>query len=105
MINSVINILENYSINFNIVIYEELIDDPFTKIKELIKFLDLEWQDDIYNYRDNIKGKNISTPSYQAITKKINKKQKGRWQNYKKQTLNMDVVGFYKKIESLKHKI
>ena len=78
--------LSSYPIKHIWVKYENLVDSPFTIIKDVLDFLDIDWQEAIKNYRDNIKGKTINTPSYSEVTKKIHKNNKNRWENYKKQT-------------------
>ncbi len=69
-------------IKHKIVTYEELVDKPFEVVKGIIKFLELDWEDEIYDYRRNIKGRSIHTPSYARVVEKIDKKQTNRWLNY-----------------------
>jgi tetratricopeptide (TPR) repeat protein len=78
-----LSILEKYKIEYIIVEYEKLVESPYKQVKNIIKFLGLDWQESIKNYRENIKGKNINTPSYAKISKKINTQQTQKWKKYK----------------------
>lgn len=77
------SIIKSYPIQTIIVEYETFVENPFNKVKEILGFLDLDWQESMTNYRNNIKGKNINTPSYAKVSEKINSKQKQRWKKYK----------------------
>lgn len=83
IMNLGLSIVENLSINHKIVVYEELVEKPFKVVKDIICYLGLEWEDSMKKYRSNIIGKNINTPSYYAISKKINTNKKNNWKNYK----------------------
>jgi len=75
-------VVDNYPIKHQIVKYEDFVEEPFEHIKELIKFLGLKWENGLKDYRSKIKGKNINTPSYASVTKKINSQRIQRWKNY-----------------------
>lgn len=76
-------ILEKYKIQYTLVEYEKFVASPFDKVKSIIEFLGLDWQESIKKYRENIKGKNVNTPSYAKISEKINTKQTQKWKRYK----------------------
>lgn len=82
--------LDTYPIQHHWVKYENLVDTPFEEVKKVLNFLDLDWEESVKGYRSNIKGKTINTPSYSEVSKKIHKKNKNRWKNYKKQTAIVD---------------
>ena len=77
-------LIKEYSANHIIVNYEDFVNAPFKKVREILTFLDLEWQDEILNYRKKIVGKNINTPSYEKVSQKITLKQTNKWKNYTK---------------------
>ena len=62
--------------------YEDLINDPTKKIKELIKFCELEWQDNCLEFYKN--KKSIKTVSFIQARKPIYKDSVKKTLNYKK---------------------
>ncbi len=78
-----LSIIQNYPINHYVVNYKKLVEDAFGEVKNIIDFLGLEWQESIKDYRKNLMGKNISTPSYAKISEKITTKRRQRWKHYK----------------------
>ena len=51
----------------------------------MLDYLQLEYSDNIANYRQLAKQRNISTPSYRDVTKKVNKTAVKRWVRYESQ--------------------
>ena len=85
-------ILSKYPIQRHWIKYEDLIEKPFEEVNKILEFLNLEWEESINNYRKNIKGRNINTPSYAEVGNKIHNKNTNRWQNYKKQTKSVELL-------------
>ncbi len=77
------HILNHYKLKYVVVEYEKLVEKPFNEIKKILKLLDLDWQESIKNYRQDIKGRAIKTPSYSRVGQKIDQSQKQKWKNYK----------------------
>lgn len=75
-------LIKELPIQYQRVKYEELIENPFDEVKKVLTFIGLKWQKEIKNYRTTIIGKNINTPSYKEVVRKIHKQRKGRWHNY-----------------------
>ncbi len=73
----------NFKLNYHLIKYENLIESIKNETSELLKFLGLEWEKEIDNYRNNALAKKINTPSYNQVTEKIYKRASGRWKNYK----------------------
>ena len=72
-----------YSLNCIFVRYENVILDYKQEITNVLKFLDLEWEDKIANYRQTaIKRTEIKTPSHHQVIKPIYSTAHNRWKNY-----------------------
>ena len=63
------------------IYYEDLISDPNNKIKGLIKFCDVEWDDNCLNFHKN--KKTVATASLAQVRKPIYKSSIKQWENYK----------------------
>ena len=74
---------ENLPFKDNIfdIYYEDLISDPDNKIKGLIKFCDVEWDDNCLNFHKN--KKTVATASLAQVRKPIYKSSIKQWENYK----------------------
>lgn len=75
-------IISKFSIEHHVVHYEKFVNNPEKSMKKLINFLELNWEDNIMDYRKKIIGKNINTPSYAKVSEKIDTKQIDKWQKY-----------------------
>jgi len=72
-----------YPLNTIIVPYERLVIEPFCQVKKILKFMNLDWQNSMLNYREKITGKNILTPSYTKVSEKITTSYLNKWHNYR----------------------
>ena len=74
----------NYHLDIKTLKYEKLINDFNFNIKNLLDFLNLEWESNIENYREfTLKRGIIRTPSYSQVVKPIYTSSSYRWINYK----------------------
>ena len=65
--------------------YEDLIENMEGEVRSILQFLDLPWDEDVLNYRQNIfKRGLINTPSYGQVVKPIYKEARYRWHRYAK---------------------
>ena len=66
--------------------YEHLVQDMRGTVKPLLRFLGLEWDDNLLNYQQTAisRGK-IDTPSYNQVTQTLYTQASGRWKNYQEQ--------------------
>ena len=62
------------------ICYEDLIADPDNKIKDLIKFCDIEWDDNCLNFHKN--KKTVATASLAQVRNPIYKSSIKQWENY-----------------------
>jgi hypothetical protein len=72
-------------LNLNIyqVKYEEVINNFESTIKGLLKFLEVEWTDDLNEFYKTAENKRIiSTPSYDQVNQPLYNQSIGRWKNY-----------------------
>ena len=72
-----------FKLDLHLIKYENLIFSLKDETTKLLKFLDLNWEKEIDNYRSNALDKKINTPSYNQVTEKIYTRALGRWKNYK----------------------
>ena len=68
--------------------YEKLIKYPKIEITKLIKFCDLDWNDDCLNFHKN--SRVIKTASDTQARKKIYKSSVNSWLNYRKYIKNFN---------------
>ena len=77
-------------VNYVAIKYEKLIKNFKLNIKIILKFLNLNWDKSLLNYRETaIKREKISTPSYHQVIQPIYKHADQRWERYKKHLTNI----------------
>ena len=63
--------------------YEDVINNFQSTIKGLLKFLEIEWTDNLNEFYKTAENKRIiSTPSYDQVNKPLYNQSIGRWKNY-----------------------
>lgn len=71
--------------DFMYVRYEDVIDDLEKEARRMTRFLGLEWDPEVLNYREAaLLKKRINTPSYHQVIQPIYKDAAGRWKRYEK---------------------
>ncbi|MGB0775356.1 MAG: sulfotransferase family protein, partial [Akkermansiaceae bacterium] len=65
--------------------YEDLIADPETQTKKLARFLGIKWSDAMLNHHKNRSERNVSTPTYDDVSKPLYTRSVERWKNYEAQ--------------------
>ena len=74
-----------YNLSVHEIRYEDLLENLSGETSALLKFLDLDWEAQIDNYRETaLKRGRINTPSYSQVVQPIYKDAKYRWLNYEK---------------------
>tara|TARA_B100002052_G_scaffold207821_1_gene189905 strand:- start:139 stop:525 length:387 start_codon:yes stop_codon:yes gene_type:complete len=74
---------QNLNLNLQIIKYEDVVNNFDNSIKKLLKFLDVEWTNDVRNfYLTASKRGIINTPSYNQVNKPLYKDSISRWKNY-----------------------
>ena len=64
--------------------YEDLVTHPQDRLKALLNFLALEWDESMLEYRQQ--GVDTSnTPSYQQVSQPLHTRSIGKWRHYPKQ--------------------
>ena len=71
-------------LSFLEVHYEDLVTEFETTTRRIIEFIDEPWDDAVLNYFEHARVRNVSTPSYSAITSPIYSRSIGRWKHYQK---------------------
>ena len=69
-----------YTSNILNVNYEDFVNDFVSNSKEILKFLDLKWEDKIKNYNKNIRP--VTTASFQQVREGIKKNTSMAWKKY-----------------------
>ena len=73
------------NIKFHKIKYEEIVEDFDSSISNLLKFLDLEWDNKLKEFYKTAENRGIiNTPSYNQINQPLYTNSIGRWKNYKK---------------------
>ena len=74
-----------YNLRVHQIKYEDLLEDFNGETSALLKFLDLDWENQMENYHKTaLKRGRINTPSYSQVVQPIYKDAKYRWVNYEK---------------------
>jgi len=77
---------QKLDIDVHVLKYEDLVQDFEGTCKPLIRFLDLEWDDNLHNYQQTARERDsINTASYSQVVQPLYKQASGRWTNYRKQ--------------------
>lgn len=77
---------QKLDLEVHVVKYEELVQDLEGSCKPLIRFLGLEWDDNLHNYQKTASERgSINTPSYSQVVQPLYKRARGRWINYRRQ--------------------
>ena len=73
--------------------YEDVINNFQSTIKGLLKFLEIEWTDNLNEFYKTAENKRIiSTPSYDQVNKPLYNKSIGRWKNYEDKFIDTSKV-------------
>ncbi len=74
---------KNFELNFHIIKYENIVLDFEKTTKNIFKFINIPWSDDIKNFHLTAKKRiDISTPSYNQVTSPLYINSINRWKNY-----------------------
>tara|TARA_Y100000590_G_C15719157_1_gene1012915 strand:- start:984 stop:2600 length:1617 start_codon:yes stop_codon:yes gene_type:complete len=74
-----------FSVKYHIIKYEDLVLDFEKSAQKILKFLELSWSDNLFDFNKTVKNKGlISTPSYDQVNKPIYSRSIGRWKKYEK---------------------
>ena len=76
---------KNLKLDFIMSRYETLLDNFDDQINKILDFLDLEWDENIKNYRNTaLKRGKINTPSSSQVVQPLYKTSIAKWKNYEK---------------------
>jgi thioredoxin-like negative regulator of GroEL len=64
--------------------YEDCVADLEGEARRALEFLELPWDSSVLNYRERLKAKAVSSPTYEAVSKPLYTSAIGRWKNYEK---------------------
>lgn len=64
--------------------YEDCVADLERQSRKALEFLGLPWDASVLNYRERLKEKAVSSPTYEAVSKPLYTSAIGRWKNYQK---------------------
>jgi hypothetical protein len=63
--------------------YEDCVRQLETEARRALAFLDLPWDPAVLDYRERLKQKPVSSPTYEAVAKPLYTSSIGRWKNYR----------------------
>src|SRR5207249_11356782 len=64
--------------------YEDCVADLEDEARRALDFLELPWDPKVLEYRERLKAKAVSSPTYEAVSKPLYTSAIGRWKNYQK---------------------
>jgi hypothetical protein len=64
--------------------YENTVAELEKEARRALEFLELPWEPQVLKYRERLKEKAVSSPTYEAVSKPIYTSAIGRWKNYQK---------------------
>jgi thioredoxin-like negative regulator of GroEL len=64
--------------------YEDCVADLEKQARRALGFLELPWDPEVLQYRERLKAKAVSSPTYEAVSKPLYTSAIGRWRNYEK---------------------
>lgn len=80
-------------LKLHVVKYEDVINNFEPTIKNLLKFLQVEWTDNLSEFYKTAENKRIiSTPSYDQVNKPLYSQSIGRWKNYEDQFIETSKI-------------
>ncbi len=83
---------QNLNLNLKTIKYEDVVNNFDTSIKGLLKFLDVEWTNDLRNFHLTASKRGIiNTPSYNQVNKPLYKESISRWKNYSDKFSDIDL--------------
>jgi hypothetical protein len=82
--------LSIFKISYCEVKYENLLSDFKPTVSEVLKFINLPWNDSVVNYSITAKKRDkIATPSYNQVIKPLYSHANGRWKRYENNMKNV----------------
>ena len=74
---------KRYQLTIHRIRYEDLVLDMKTEVSNLLKFLELDWENELENYQQTALNRGIiSTPSYSQVIQPLYKTASYRWVKY-----------------------
>tara|TARA_B100001287_G_C22663958_1_gene521917 strand:+ start:176 stop:1996 length:1821 start_codon:yes stop_codon:yes gene_type:complete len=74
---------EKMDFDYHIIKYENIVNDFDNTINKTLKFIKLEWSDDLKKFYETAKQRNlINTPSYNQVNKPLYNTSINRWKKY-----------------------
>lgn len=65
--------------------YEDIVDNLELAAKRILAFIGVDWCDDVMNFHDSAKKRQVFTPSYQSVTQPIYRGAINKWKNYEQE--------------------
>jgi tetratricopeptide (TPR) repeat protein len=64
--------------------YEDMVADLEPVARKCLKFLGVPWDDRVLAFHEHARQKQVRSPTYEEVTRKIFTSSQGRWRNYQK---------------------
>jgi Flp pilus assembly protein TadD len=62
--------------------YEDMVADFEAHARRLVEFVGRPWSDDVLRFHEKASGRAIRTPSFRAVTERVNTRAVGKWAHY-----------------------
>lgn len=87
------NLRNNIDIKYHQIKYEDLVADFDNTVKNLLKFLEVDWDQSLKKFYETAGKRGImNTPSYNQVSQPIYSKSINRWKNYETKFENLKVL-------------
>lgn len=64
--------------------YEDMVEDLESISRRVLEFLGVPWDDKVLRFHEHARKKLVRSPTYQDVTRPVNRGAIGRWRNYEK---------------------
>lgn len=78
------SIREHLSLDWIEVRYEDFVSDFESNARRLVEFVGEAWDERVLEFHTKAAKRTINTPSWQAVTQKVNTRAVGKWANYER---------------------
>lgn len=69
---------------FKEIRYEDVVDDFTAECREIIDFLEMDWDDAMSQYRARLESRDVNSPTYEQVIRPIYRSSIGRWRHYQR---------------------
>lgn len=83
VMNIIVKMRDAGALPMHFVRYEQVVGNFAGEVRALTDFLDLEWEDSLFDYQTTAKSRHISTPSSSQVIQPLYNSSIGKWKHYR----------------------